>query len=263
MELARGRDLDALAAFRAAERLARHLDTPHLADAPTRAMQLIILVRLGEIDPAEHFLAGLNDQDREHGYIRIAEAALRLAQHDPSAAAAALAPVLNGSASVMPWIWLADAFLLEASTRDALGEPDAADRAVERALDLAERDRALLWFLLHPVPGLLERHARQRTAHADLIAEITGLLAGNRPAPPTPRLRLPVEPLSESELRVLRYLPTNLTGPEIANELYVSPNTVKTHVRNLYAKLGTHRRAEAVTRARNLGLLAPSPRSAR
>jgi LuxR family transcriptional regulator, maltose regulon positive regulatory protein len=188
---------------------------------------------------------------------------LRLAQHDPRAAAAALAPVLNGSASVMPWIWLADAFLLEASARDALGEPDAADRAVERALDLAERDRALLWFLLHPVPGLLERHARQRTAHADLIAEILGLLAGNRPALPTPRLRLPVEPLSESELRVLRYLPTNLTGPEIANRLHVSPNTVKTHVRNLYAKLGTHRRAEAVTRAHNLGLLAPSPHSAR
>lgn len=78
----------------------------------------------------------------------------RLAQHDPSAAA--LGPVLKGSASVMPWIWLADAFLLEASARDALGEPDAADRVVERALDLAECDRALLWFLLHPVPGLLE-----------------------------------------------------------------------------------------------------------
>jgi LuxR family maltose regulon positive regulatory protein len=262
MELARGRDRDGLAAFRAAERLARRLDAPHLAVPPARAMQLVILVRLGEIDPAEHFLAGLNDQDREHGYIRIAEAALRLAQRDPSAAAAALAPVLNGSAFVMPWIWLADAFLLEASARDALGDPDAAGRAVERALDLAERDRALLWFLLHPVPGLLERHARQRTAHAALLGEILGLLAGNRPAPPAPRLRLPAGPLSESELRVLRYLPTNLTGPEIANELYVSPTTVKTHVRNLYAKLGTHRRAEAVTRARNLGLLAPSPRSA-
>lgn len=58
---------------------------------------------------------------------------------------------------------------------------------------------------------------------------------------------------------MLRCLPTNLTGPEIASELYVSPNTVKTRVRNLYTKLGTHRRAEAVTRARNLGLLAPSP----
>ena len=50
-----------------------------------------------------------------------------------------------------------------------------------------------------------------------------------------------------------RYLPTNLTGPEIASELYVSTNTVKTHIRNLYAKLGTHRRAEAVGRARALG----------
>jgi LuxR family maltose regulon positive regulatory protein len=57
-----------------------------------------------------------------------------------------------------------------------------------------------------------------------------------------------------------RYLPTNLSAPEIANELYVSPNTVKTHMHHLYAKLGTHRRSEAVARARALGLLAPSAR---
>lgn len=62
---------------------------------------------------------------------------------------------------------------------------------------------------------------------------------------------------------MLRYLPTKLTAPEIAGELYVSRNTVKTHMRRLYAKLGTHRRAEAVTRARDLGLLAPSARGAR
>ncbi|HEX6355336.1 helix-turn-helix transcriptional regulator [Actinophytocola sp.] len=60
---------------------------------------------------------------------------------------------------------------------------------------------------------------------------------------------LPVlEPLSDSEIRVLRYLPTNLSAPEIANELSVSRNTVKTHIRNLYQKLGAHRRAEAVAR---------------
>lgn len=57
---------------------------------------------------------------------------------------------------------------------------------------------------------------------------------------------------------MLRYLPTNLTMPEIARELGVSLNTVKTHTRNLYAKLGTHRRAEAVDRARAMGLLAPA-----
>ena len=60
---------------------------------------------------------------------------------------------------------------------------------------------------------------------------------------------------------MLRYLPTSLTAPEIAGELYVSRNTVKTHMRNLYAKLGTHRRADAIARA--LGLLAPSPRAPR
>jgi DNA-binding CsgD family transcriptional regulator len=54
----------------------------------------------------------------------------------------------------------------------------------------------------------------------------------------------PLEPLSNSEIRVLRYLPTNLSGPEIANELSISPNTVKTHIHNLYAKLGTHGRGE-------------------
>ncbi|MGH3296449.1 MAG: helix-turn-helix transcriptional regulator [Trebonia sp.] len=143
--------------------------------------------------------------------------------------------------------------------RDSLGDPGAAGRALEHALDLAEPDGVLTMFLLHPAPGLLERHARQRTAHAALIADILSLLAGNRTAPPPARPQPPLEALSDSELRVLRYLPTNLSGPEIAGELYVSLNTVRTHLRHLYAKLGTHRRAEAVARARALGLLAPSP----
>jgi LuxR family maltose regulon positive regulatory protein len=115
-------------------------------------------------------------------------------------------------------------------------------------------------FLLDPAPGLLERHARHRTAHASLLAEIRGLLAGRKPAPPPAAAQPPLEPLSETEIRVLRYLPTNLSAREIANELYVSPNTVKTHMHHLYVKLGTHRRGEAVARARALGLLAPSPR---
>jgi LuxR family transcriptional regulator, maltose regulon positive regulatory protein len=66
------------------------------------------------------------------------------------------------------------------------------------------------------------------------------------------------DPLSESELRVLRYLPTNLRGPEIASELFVSLNTIRAHMRNVYAKLGVHSRAGAVERARELGLLSPT-----
>ena len=217
------------------------------------------LVRLGETERAEQALAGLGDQDRDGGEMRISLATLRLAQDNPHAAIAALAPVLDGSAPVPGPGWLAQAFLLEAIARDALGDPAAAGRALERALDLAEPDGVLFWFVLHPAPGLLERHARHGTAHAALIADILSLLAGRKPAPPPAGPRPPLEPLSDSEIRVLRYLPTNLSGPEIAGELYVSHNTVRTHITHLYAKLGTHSRAEAVARARVLGLLAPSP----
>ena len=59
---------------------------------------------------------------------------------------------------------------------------------------------------------------------------------------------------------MLRYLPTNLPAPEIAGQLSLSVNTVRTHLRHLYEKLGAHGRTEAVERARALGLLAPSPR---
>ena len=259
LELARGRDADALAAFQAADRLAARLAEPGLVVLPNRSYLVQTLVRLGETECAEQALAALADQDRDDGAMRISLATLRLAQENPHAAIAALAPVLDGSAP-LPWpAWLAQPFLLEAIARDALGDPGAAGRALEHALDLAEPDGVRTMFLLHPVPGLLQRQARQRTAHAALIAEILSLLAGRKLAPPPAGPRPPLEPLSESEVRVLRYLPTNLSGPEIAGELYVSHNTVRTHITHLYAKLGTHTRAEAVARARALGLLAPSP----
>jgi LuxR family maltose regulon positive regulatory protein len=211
------------------------------------------------LDDPEQVLAGLGERVRDRGEIRIAVAVLRLAEDDPHAATAALAPVLDGSARVGWRSWLVEAFLLEAIARDALGDPSASGQAAERALDLAEADGALSWFLLHPAPGLLARQARQGTAHAALIAEILGLLSGNTPAPRGAGPRPLLDPLSKSELRVLRYLPTHLSAPEIAGELYVSPATVKTHLRNLYAKLGVHSRTGAVEAARALGLLAPSP----
>jgi LuxR family transcriptional regulator, maltose regulon positive regulatory protein len=256
-EMARNRDSAALAEFQAAELLARRLATPHFLIPRIRAFLLLAMVRLGQTGPTGQFLAGLSDTDREHGEIRIAEAALRLAQDDPDATTATLAPVLDGSATVVWRYEVLHAYVLEAIARDSLGDSGAAHSALERALDLAEPDGQLLPFLLHPAPGLLDRHARQPTAHPSLLAEIRGLLSGTQPSPPA-RPQPLLEALSESEIRVLRYLPTNLNGPEIARELYVSPNTVKTHIRNLYAKLGTHRRAETVERARALGLLAPT-----
>ena len=258
LELGRGRAADALAAFRAAAQLAG----PNPLGRPLRAWLTLALVRLGDHDRAERALADLSARDRDRREMRVVAAALRLAQGDPAAATAALAPVLDGSALGGWRSWLAEAFLLEAIARTALaeqglGDPSVAGTALERALDLAEPDGALLWFLLHPAPGLLKRHASQRTAHAALLAQVRELLAGNKPAPPAGP-RPAIEPLSKSEVRVLHYLPTHLSAPEIAAELSVSTSTVKTHLRNLYAKLGAHTRAEAVGSARAAGLLAPS-----
>jgi LuxR family transcriptional regulator, maltose regulon positive regulatory protein len=106
----------------------------------------------------------------------------------------------------------------------------------------------------------LERQPRHRTAHAALLQDILDVLAGSSLPARAGELQELREDLSEGELRVLRYLPSNLSAPEIAGELYLSLNTVKTHMRHIYAKLGVHRRTEAVERARALGLLGPSSR---
>jgi LuxR family maltose regulon positive regulatory protein len=190
--------------------------------------------------------------------MRVILAELRLAQDDPLAAAAAVAPVVDGALAVPAPIFEIQALLLEAIARDALRDPGAASRALERALEVAEPGGLLFPFLLHPTPDLLERHLRVRTTHASLISEILNLLSGRIPAARPEDAEPLREALSETELRVLRYLPTNLRGPEIASELFVSLNTIRAHLRNIYAKLGVHSRADAVKRARELGLLAPS-----
>jgi LuxR family transcriptional regulator, maltose regulon positive regulatory protein len=262
LALARGSDADALAAFRAAERLSGLLVTEHPRATPMRAHMLQTLVRAGETGHAEAIIAELDGTGR--GEMRNALAALRIAQGDPQAAADALAPVVDGSALVTNIGWLTQAFLLEAIARDALGCPDDAGRALEHALDLAQPDGLVFAFILHPAPALLEHRITRRTAHAALISEILTALAGKErePAPDSAGSACGLyAPLSDSEIRVLRYLPSHLSAQEIASELYVSVNTVKTHMRSLYAKLGAHRRHEAVQRARALGLLTPSTRA--
>jgi LuxR family maltose regulon positive regulatory protein len=273
LELARGRYPEALAAFRRAEKLAATLVKPHTFVTAMRSRMLQTLVRLGQTGRAEQALAELGEHERASAEMRTAVAALRLASDDPRAAADALAPVLDGSLSGVRRVPMVTALLLEARARDALGDQAAAGRVLERALDITESNGIVLPFLLDPAPALLERHRRYRTAHSSahpaLISQILNLLQRPTSTVPPPgsqalwaRSRGLDEQLTDSETRVLRYLPTHLTAHEIANELFLSINTVSTHTRHLYAKLGVHSRHEAVDRARALGLVAPSARRA-
>jgi LuxR family transcriptional regulator, maltose regulon positive regulatory protein len=266
MELARGRPQEALAASIGAEELAATLAGPHTFVTWMRSRILQTLVRLGQTGRAEQALAELDEDERASAEMRTATAALRLAVGDPQGAADAIAPVLDGSVRGVRRLRMVTALLLEAQARHVLGDEAAADQVLERALDITESNGMLLPFLLDPAPALLERH---RTAHPALISQILDLL----PTPTGPALpggkagwtRNPglAEQLTDSETRVLRYLPTHLTVQEIADELFLSVNTVSTHKHRLYAKLGVHSRHEAVERARALGLLAPSARGAK
>jgi LuxR family maltose regulon positive regulatory protein len=199
LEFVSGRHDAALRSFQTAERLAAALVGPHTLALRLRSHLLQTLVRQGESRRVEHALAELDGPERDRGEIRIAEASLRLAQNDPRAAMAVLAPVTDGTVPLPnAHLWEVQAFLLQAIAGDVLGDPAAARRALERALEHAAPENLLFPFLYDPAPGMLDRHRRQGTAHAGLIAAILNVLAGQQPGSPLagpPRLR---EPLSQA-----------------------------------------------------------------
>jgi LuxR family maltose regulon positive regulatory protein len=154
---------------------------------------------------------------------------------------------------------IVEANLLGALAHRELGDMRSANRSAERALAVAEPERLVLPFAMTGSGELLEALPRHDTAHAALLADILDVLHGSTLTVRDQAAAPPAEELTPSELRVLRYLPTNLSRPEIASQLSVSVNTVNTHVRNIYAKLQARDRSSAVQRARDLRLLSAGP----
>ena len=140
----------------------------------------------------------------------------------------------------------------------AMNIPNEKNRAAAGGA-AAEPDRLVLPFVMTDSGKLLEALPRHETAHVALLTDILDVIHGASPAANDQSPAPQAEELSPSELRVLRYLPTNLSRPEIASELSVSVNTVNTHVRNIYAKLQARDRSSAVQRARDLRLLSAGP----
>ena len=141
-----------------------------------------------------------------------------------------------------------------------LGDERRALRALDEALALAEPEGYVRTFVDEGAPMAALLAAAERRAPTAYVTRLRTALA---PAPGTastprragPGERLPVDALSTREREVLRLLDTELNGPEIARELVVSLNTVRTHTKNLYMKLGVTSRRAAVQRGRDLDLL--------
>ncbi|NEK56512.1 helix-turn-helix transcriptional regulator [Geodermatophilus sabuli] len=149
-----------------------------------------------------------------------------------------------------------EVLVLRALAQQAGGDPAGAVGSVTRAVALAEPEGQVRVFLDEgpQMTSLLRAAAKGGTAPAG----VRRLLAARTAATHDPRGRGPVEPLSVRELELLRLLGTDLDGPGIARELVVSLNTVRTHTRNVYAKLGVNNRRAAVRRGAELDLLSRS-----
>jgi LuxR family maltose regulon positive regulatory protein len=149
--------------------------------------------------------------------------------------------------------------VLQALARQARDDIPAALASLRRAVTLAEPEGYVRIFADEgpPMASLLRAFAKQGAAAEQAITQhyVRRLLAAvNKTEDSTPARQGLIEPLSERELDVLRLLGTDLGGPEIARELIVSLNTVRTHTQNIYTKLGVNNRRAAVRRATELGL---------
>ena len=150
--------------------------------------------------------------------------------------------------------------MLLALARQAGGDTAGSLAPLDRALSLAEPEGYLRVFVSEgpPMASLLKTIARQRGTggYVHRLREACGQDGGTDPVKPTTRPRHGiVEPLSDREMDVLRLLATDLDGPDIARRLTVSLNTMRTHTKSIYAKLGVNSRRAAVRQAEELDLL--------
>jgi LuxR family maltose regulon positive regulatory protein len=187
--------------------------------------------------------------------VAVARAFLRLRAGDAAGAVSALAPSLDGEGPLLQSTRV-EAWVTAAAAHEAAGDEPAAEAAMEQALAAAEPGSMQRLFLIHgpAIVALLERHRRSGTSHRALLEDLLTALGRHgedRVVAPLP------EALSEREAAVLSFLPTMMSNQEIAAELYVSVNTVKTHLKAIYRKLDVEDRRGAVRRAQELALLGP------
>jgi LuxR family transcriptional regulator, maltose regulon positive regulatory protein len=257
LHAARGQHQAALEAFAAGAQAQSLLTGVHALATPVVGWLAATQARLRMPDEARETLIGFSAEPGPMGFSFIynARAVICMAEGDPAGALDVLRDVADVTPPTGPAFTLVETHLLAGIAHLHLGDRNAAAAAAEAALAAAEPDRLIFPFAMTEAAELLDALPRHATAHGALLADIVDVLQG-RSAPSTDREPLTQpEELSPSELRVLRYLPTNMTRPEIARELYVSINTVNTHIRNIYAKLDARSRSAAVQRARELRLM--------
>ncbi|MFD7878906.1 LuxR C-terminal-related transcriptional regulator [Streptomyces sp. NPDC059766] len=246
---------------------------------PVPATRVRLLLAHGDLGEARDWARrqGLTTDDelsyvREYEHITLARILLAAHTADPSGSALGTAApflqrLLTAAEAGGRTAAVIEILVLLARVHDAHGDSAAALAALERALTLAEPQGHVRVFADDgpPLTALLTTVVRQRPGWAyprrlldaaHRTGGATGEATGTTSAATRPAL---VEPLSERESEVLRLLAGDLAGPDIARRLHVSLNTLRTHTRHIYTKLGVNNRREAVRTAARLGLVPRAP----
>lgn len=245
LRLAQGDVAGATVLLSEAEQFLRQHHFEHLMPEVVAA-QVLTLLHRGDLDGAAD-LAGM------HG-LPISRARVHLACGDPPSALAVLEPVRREAEAKSWQDERLEVMALQAVALHTQGDKEKALQVLGEALALAEPGGFIRIFVDEgpPMAALLQAAAKH-VAASNYVHQL--LAAFGKAEVRTPVTQLLLEPLTKRELEVLRLLGTYLKGPEIARELMVSLNTMRTHTKNIYNKLGVNNRQAAVHRAEELDLL--------
>jgi LuxR family maltose regulon positive regulatory protein len=245
----------ALDALQQAHELAREKDVPPLMRARTAACHVQIALAQGDLATAIRWAEQVTedaDGSRFYPLMGLTAARLLLAQGEKEAAAEQLESWHETGVRAG---WRYGVIEVRALQALAAPTPDEALAFLADGLALAQPEDYVRTFVDkgEPLAALLREAASQGIA-PEYVRRLLAAFA-RPPTPPHPRTQPLIEPLSDRELDVLHLLADGLTNQEIAQALCVSINTVKTHLKNVYGKLGVHNRHEAAAQAKGLGLV--------
>jgi len=242
-------------AIRAAREDSIHWRLPAALARALASTEAEALVASGRVAEAADVIATLRNPGRSNEG-DLVRARLALAAGDTRGAAEVTGDALAGELDSLQPATAIELRAVAAVAMHQLGDDESALDLVEDALALADAEQYLSPFVA--VGGsfreLVVRRIRRGTSYRALAGRLVETLDPHADEALPRRVSLVLEPLSAREKAVLRYLPTDLSKAEIASELFVSVNTVKTHMKNIYRKLDVTDRAQAVRRARTLHL---------
>jgi len=207
-------------------------------------------LRLGHAIAARSVEGWLADRTGDNAELLVMRAMAKISAGHPESARLILHTIVNGSSPPLLASTLVEAWLLEATLAAESGARAMARRALKAALNLAEPVEVVRPF------AELAGAVRQQLVHSQRTFGVSDAFVGRvLAAGSAPRRDLPPPVLSERELTVLAMLQSLLSLDEIAADLALSLNTVKTHLRSIYTKLGVSSRRAAVSAAHQYGLL--------